>query len=301
MVGMVVLALAVTAETSASPLYGGYNGGSEAWLEGYVVETRDLLFSLKISIGIDSTLTHLWVKAGVSSLFLVPYNISGVGLSYETGNIVSASADIILPWPYQVGADTNNLVWFVTSLLVGVSGMDSKGNLWWEVGIPGVAACGEANQEDQWCWLKILPVLFGMKVDFPFEQGFFLSDENSRIWEEELQSLQGHFSGEDTRTFCRMLKEKLTNEDIMRTMGELSEAVHNKITLPPATLFVQEGEQQLYPGDPLEGVTTELNVLLTYVEDEIFTQEIRDEMDMLLDDLARDVKPHLETMKRLVK
>ena len=147
-IGMIMLALVFPGAACASPLYGGYNGESEAWFEVYIVESADILFSLRISIGFDSDLTHLWVRAGISSLFLAPFNISSVGISYETGNIISASLDAILPWPFQVGADTNNLVWGVTSFLVGVSGSDSDGNVWVEAGVPGVTACGEVTQEN---------------------------------------------------------------------------------------------------------------------------------------------------------
>lgn len=297
-IGMVVLALVFPGAVCASPLYGGYNGESEAWVEVYIVESADILFSLRISIGVDID-SHLWVRAGISSLFLVPWGISSVGLSYETGNIISASIDAILPWPYQVGADTNNLLWVVTSLLAGVSGGDSDENVWVEAGFPGVVACGEVmqenGQENGWCWLKILPVLIGTQVDPSSDRVISLSKENFRKYEKEFKSLRDYFAGECSPQFSRMLREKLAGEEVMGKLGILSAAVSSRAAFPLAVLPIQEGERRF---DALGAPTTELNALLRYVEEEIFTGEIKEEIDIFLDDFAREMKPRLEAIKK---
>ncbi len=294
-IGMVVLALVFPGATCASPLYGGYNGESESWIEVFIVESADILFSLRISIGFDIDLTHLWVRAGISSLFLAPFNISSVGISYETGNILSATVDSILPWPYQVGADTNNLLWVVTSLLAGVSGSDSDDNVWGEVGIPGVFACGEVNQENGWCWVKILPVLVGTQVDLLSDRVISLSKENFRKYGEEFKTLRDYFAGEYSPQFSRMLKEKLAGEEVMGKLGVLSGAVSSRVAFPLAALPIQEDERRF---DALGAPTTELNALLKYIEEEIFTGEIKEEMDIFLDDFAREMKPRLEAIKK---
>jgi hypothetical protein len=294
-IGMIMLALVFPGAACASPLYGGYNGESEAWFEVYIVESADILFSLRISIGFDSDLTHLWVRAGISSLFLAPFNISSVGISYETGNIISASLDAILPWPFQVGADTNNLVWGVTSFLVGVSGSDSDGNVWVEAGVPGVTACGEVNQENGWCWVKILPVLLGTRVDLPSDRAISFSKENYRKYEDEFTTLRDYFAGEYSPQFYWMLREKLAGEEVMEKLGILSEAVNSRAVFPLAALPIQESERGF---DALGAPTTELNALLRYVEEEIFTGAIKEEMDIFLDDFAREMKPRLEAIKK---
>ena len=294
-IGMIVLALVFPGTTCASPLYGGYNGESEAWFEVFIVESADILFSLRISIGFDIDLTHLWVRAGISSLFLAPFNISSVGISYETGNILSASLDGILPWPYQVGADTNNLVWGVTSLLAGISGSDTEGNVWVEAGFPGVTACGEVNQENGWCWVKILPVLVGTQVDLLSDRGISLSKENFRKYGEEFKTLRDYFAGEYSPQFSRMLREKLAGEEVMEKLGVLSGAVNSRAAVPLAALPIQESEKGF---DALGAPTMELNALLKYIEEEIFTGEIKEEMDIFLDGFAREMKPRLEEIKK---
>lgn len=299
-IGMVVLTLAFAGEATASPLYGGYNGASEAWFEVFIVESADILFSLRISIGFDID-SHLWVRAGISSLFLVPWGISSVGISYETGNILSASIDSILPWPFQVGADTNSLIWGVTSLLVGISGRDSDDNVWVEAGFPGVSACGEviqeSGQENGWCWLKILPVLVGTRVDLPSDRGISLSKENFRKYEKEFKSLRDYFAGECSPQFSRMLREKLAGEGVMENLGVLSGAVNSRVAFPLAALPIQERGRGF---DALGAPTTELDALLKYIEEEIFTGEIKEEMDIFLDDFAREMKPRLEAIKKVV-
>ncbi len=298
-IGMVVLTLVFPGAVCASPLYGGYNGESEAWIEVYIVESADILFSLRISIGFDIDLTHLWVRAGMSSVLLVPLNISSVGISYETGNILSATVDSILPWPFQVGADTNNLIWIVTSFLVGTSGSDSDENVWVEAGFPGVSACGEviqeSGQENGWCWVKILPVLLGTRVDLPSDRGIFLSKENFRKYGEEFKTLRDYFAGEYSPQFSRMLREKLAGEEVMEKLGILSGAVNSRAVFPLAALPIQESERGF---DALGAPTTELNALLRYVEEEIFTGAIKEEMDIFLDDFAREMKPRLEAIKK---
>ncbi|MCP4648038.1 MAG: hypothetical protein GY852_09965, partial [bacterium] len=141
-----------------------------------------------------------------------------------------------------------------------------------EAGIPGVAACGEVNQENGWCWLKILPVLIGTQVDLPSDRGIFLSKENYRKYEEEFRSLRDYCAGECSPQFSRMLREKLAGEEVMENLGSLSEAVNSRVAFPLAALPIQASERGF---DALGAPTTELNALLKYIEEEIFTEEIK--------------------------
>jgi len=188
-----MLALCFASDTCASPLYGGYNGESEAWVEVFVIEEITIGFTLRVSVGVDPDLDVSWIRIGVSSLFLLPY-ISNIEISYETGDVISASLAGLLP--IKVGADTNNLKWIITNLSILVSGADSDSNVWNEwgltgvFGLPGINAYGEDNNDHQWQWIKFFPVLVGWRVDSPISS---LGQEHALWCKEDLKSLHSHF------------------------------------------------------------------------------------------------------------
>ncbi len=258
-IGVFVMVLSATSNAFAGPLYGGYNGESEAWIEVSIVEENRIGFSLKISVGADSDL-NWWARFGISGLFLLPYNVSHIGFSYDVGDVISASFATLLPLPLQVGADSNALVWARTNFLVGVIGADSNGTIWEETGVPGVWARGEDTNDNQWRWLKVLPVLVGVEENFASNQGGSLIR-----FDEERRSLQNHFAKEYGAKISSLLVEKLT-----------------------------------FPLDPFNGTPSELNALLGYVEEKILTDEIRDEMSILLDGFAQDIQPRLKAIKKMV-
>ena len=186
-IGILVMALAVTSNAFASPLYGGYNGESETWIEVSIFEQNVIGFSLKITVGADVDL-NWWARFYVSGLFLLPYNVSRIGFSYDVGDVVSASFNSVLPWPLQVGADSNALIWAATSFLVGVVGVDNNNTRWQETGVPGFWARGMDSYDNQWQWIKVLPVLVGVGKSHDLEQGGSLNQEDLTKFEEELKS-----------------------------------------------------------------------------------------------------------------
>ena len=300
-IGVIVLALAFACDTYASPLYGGYNGKSDIWVEFYIFEETTIGFSFRFSVGLDPNLNVSWIRIGVSSLFLLPYNISNIGFSYETGDIASASLTTLLPWPLQFGADTNNLQWIITNLLIFVVGVDTDGNMWWERGIPGVWAYGGDSNDNQWQWIKLFSVLLGMKVNLTSSnQGISLGQENSLRFEEKLRSLQDHFVRECGPKLSALLTERLTDDEIMENIINLAEALNDRIAvLPLNVLSIYENRKGMPPINPSSGIPSELNVLLTYLEEEVFTDEIRDEMSIFLDVIAKDIQPRLKALKKI--
>jgi len=303
-IGVIVLALFATGDTCASPLYGGYNGESEAWIEVYIIEKTTIGFSSKISVGIDPDLNVFWIRIGISSLFLLPSNISHIGFSYETGDIVSgdivsASITTILP-PIKWGFDTNNLQWFITNWLIAVSGLDSDGNVWGERRIPGMGACGWDSNNDKWCWIKFFPVLVGWRVELTSNQGTSLNQENALRFEKELRPLQDHFAKACNPKLSALLIERLTDDEIMDNMINLLEALNDRIALLPlTTLSIVENREGFPPIDPSSKMPSELKALLTYVEKNIFTDEVRDEVSILLDTFAKDIQPRLKALRKI--
>ena len=303
-IGMIVLVLVPTVETCATPLYGGYNGESETWIEVYIIEKIAIGFSSKISVGIDPDLNVFWIRIGISSLFLLPSNISSIGLSYETGDIVSgdivsASLSTIIP-PIKVGIDANNLTWIITNWLIAVVGADSEGNMWLERGIPGVGACGEDSKGNQWCWIKVLPVLVGSRVNLPSSQGNFLNRENDLKVEEDRRSLRDHFAKACNPKLSALLIEKITDDEIMGNIINLLEALNNRIALLPLiVLSAYENREEFSPIDPSKEMPSELNALLSYVEKNVFTDELREEASIILDTFARDTQPLPKEIKKI--
>lgn len=302
-IGMVVLALFAASDTCASPLYGGYNGESETWVEVYIVEVVTVGLSLRISIGVDPYLSATWIRIGISSLFLLPY-VSNIEFSYETGDIVSASLTGIIP--VKIGADTNDLQWWIANFLTKVIGVDSDDNSWSEkgltgmFGIPGVFATGEDNNNHHWQWIKFFPVLVGWREELASQQGIFLNQENFHRFEEELRSLRDHLTRACGPRLSALLLEKLTDDEVMGGVLDHLEELSARMVLPLIALSIYENSEELFPMDLPSVVPSELNTLLTYVEEEIFTEGIRGEVNLLLDTLARDIQPRLEVIKKIV-
>jgi len=285
-IGMVLLILVSTVDTFASPLYGGYNGKSENWFEIFIIEKATIGFYSRISVGLAPDLNVFWIRLSISSLFLLPSNISNIGFSYErgdvvAGDIVSVSLSTIVP-PIKVGIDTNNLKWIITNLLISVVGSDSEDNMWLERGISGVGACGEDSNDKQWCWLKFLPLLVGWRVDFPLAQDIFLNRDNDLRFEENLRSLKDHFAKACNHKLSALLIEKLTDDEIMVNIIKLSEVLNDRITLLPLNILsTQQNREEMLSG---------LKALLTYVDKNIFTDELREEASIILDNFNRDTQ-----------
>jgi hypothetical protein len=294
--GMVVLALVAASHTYASPLYGGYNGQSETWIEIYIVKVNRIGFSLRISVGVDTD-SNVWIRIGFSSL-LISACLYKIELSYETGDILSISGRGLLP--LKIGADTDNLQWIITNLVVIVAGIDTNSNVWWETGCPGIYS-GQDSNDNRWRWVKVLTVLVGWRRDLTSNQRISPSQENSLELEEEIRSLQDHFAREYSPKLSALLIERLTDDEVMEDMINFSEALTDRITLLSLfSLPINENREGFYPIDPLSRTPSELNALLKYAEEEIFTEEVKDEINALLDTFARDMQPRLRAIRKTV-
>ena len=292
-----MLVLVVACDTYASPLYGGYNGESEIWAEFYIIEETTIGFSLRVSIGTDTK--NLWIRMGISSLFLIPSNISYIGVSYETGGVLSLSVTTLSP-PIKWGIDTNDLGWFIIDWLIVITGLDTDGNFWGESRIPGIGAYGGDSNDNKWWWIKFFPLLIGMKVDLSSDQGIPISQESALRFNKELGFLQDHIVREYSPKLRALLIERLTNDEIMEHMINFAEALdYRRALLPLNVLSLYENRKRVPPIDPSSGMPSELNVLLAYLKEKVFTDEVRDEMDIFLDAFAKNVQPRLKALKKI--
>jgi len=283
-----VMALPVTSRTYATPLYGGYNGESEAWFEYRIANINTLPFSVKVFLGVDVN-DHRWAKFRIS----IPPYIVRFDVTYDSADILSLNVSTLLPWPVQFGTEIDlygegrSLWWFVVNVVTGITGADSEGTTWTEAGIPGVSGSGRDSKDNEWAWWKVLNWLFGAAIDGEL----FLQKNNSKVVEEELLSLQDHYSQSYTGK-VNLLLEKVIDGNVMKEMVDLSEKLHKGAVQLP---FARKSQ-----GAPLCEIQSELDSLSDTIKDEVFTEEVRGELRKLLNSFARDSQPRLRKISETV-
>jgi hypothetical protein len=284
-----VMAVLFTSRTHATPLYGGYNGESETWLEFNIGGINTLLFSVKVFLGVDAN-DHRWAKFRIS---MIPF-IVRLDVTYDSADIVSINFSTLLPWPIQVGTEIDiygegrSLWWLVVNVVSHIAGADSEGTTWKEQGLPGVWGSGNDSKGNEWVWLKILNGLFGATIDGEL----FLQKNNAKDFEEELLSLQDHYS-QAYADQINVLLEKFTDGNVMKEMVDLSEKFHKQAVQLP---FAQNN-QGLPVVAPLGELQPELDSLSDTIKEEVFTEEVRGELQKLLNSFARDSQPPLRKIR----
>ena len=285
-IGILMLVLFTGSKTCASPLYGGYNGESESWMEVFIIDEVTIGFSLRVSLGIDPGLNVSWVRVGISSFFTLPY-VSNLEFSYETGDIASLSVTGL--FPVKVGADSNGLEWAIINLVIRVIGADTDDNWWQEEGLPGLylGASGWDSKGNEWRWMKLFHMLVGWSTEESVSrQGISQSGENSRRLEKGMISLRHQLTEAYGSRLRSLLIKKFTDDAVMEGVINHLETLNTRMALPPM--------------DSSSVMASDLDSLLEYVEEEIFTDEIKDEMNVFSDSFARDIKPRLEAVKEIV-
>ena len=294
MVILFVMAVLVTSRTHATPLYGGYNGESETWFEYNIANINTLLFSAKVFLGVDVN-DHRWAKFRIS---IAPY-IVRLEVTYDSADIVSVNVSTWLPWPVQIGREIDiygegrSLWWLVVNVVTGITGADSEDTRWAEAGFSGVSGSGSDSKGNKWTWFKVLNWLFGAGEDL-IDGELFLQKNNSKGLEEELLSLQEDCS----RAYAgkiNVLLEKFTGGKVMRDMVHFSDKFPGR-SLQLSCAHNVEG----LPVAPLNAMQTDLDSLSATIAEEVFTGEIRDELQELLNDFARDSQPRLRKISEKV-
>jgi hypothetical protein len=284
-----VMAVLVTSRTHATPLYGGYNGESETWLEYRITAVNTLLFSVKVFLGGDSN-DHRWAKFRVS---IIPF-IVWLDVTYDSADIVSLNFSTLLPWPIQIGTEIDiygegrSLWWFVVNVVSGIAGADSESTTWTEAGLPGVWGSGIDSKGNEWVWVKILNWLFGAAIDGEL----FLNKNNAKDFEKELLALQEDCS-QSYADQINVFLEKFTDGNVMKDMVRLSEKFHKRAAQLP---FAQDN-QGLPVVAPLGELQSELDSLSDTIAKEVFTEEVRGELQKLLKSFARDSQHPLRKIR----
>ena len=300
-IGILMLALFAGSKTYASPLYGGYNGESEQWWEISVVDEATVGFSISISVGTDTENT--WTRIGVSSLFLLPY-IYKLEFSYETGDIRSVGLTSLLLLPVKVGFDSNGLRWWIINLLTRVEGETFDGTVHWEEKIsqegelPGIYYDGEDSDGNEWQWIKLFGVLVGWGEVDPVSSAGILNQGNFLSPEKGLVSLRNRLTETYGSKLYTLLVEKLTDAAVMEGVRDQLGTFNTRRSLPLTVLPVyRNGGEFSSPVGPTSKMSSEFFPLLRYIEEKIFTEEIRDEMKAFSDTFARDIHTQLEAVK----
>lgn len=299
--GILSLALAVASDALAGPLYGGYNGESEAWIEFPIYEENRIGYSIKILIGADVDL-NWWAKFSISGLALIPYNLTRIAFSYDVGDVVSTSVNSLLPWPLQIGADSDERIWAATNFLVGIIGIDNNRTVWQETGLAGVWARGLDSLDNQWQWLKVLSVLVGVGDGSGVEGEGLLGQEESIPLKEDLVS-----SWKACKT-CKeaygpkissLLVEKLTHDEIMVNLNRRAVRWNHQMTFLCLSDFLcNDGSGWLQTPLSSSGEVRGDNRLVEYVEEKILTAEIKDEIVALMDKFAQAIQPQLKDLEK---
>ena len=271
---LLMMLLICTPRSWATPLYGGYNGESTAWTEYNIAQVNSALFTLKITLGVDTN-SHAWTKVRFS---IVPF-ITRLEFTYDSFDILSGIFSTFLPWPVLFGSeietageDNSLLRWFGAYVIVGVTGFDSENTIWTESGIPGVYGSGKDNMDNEWTWIKFLGWLFGVGEDFTIEEGSLLNLKQSTEFEKELSSLQDYVTQKYSPRIQRLL-EQLTSRETMTTVTHISNTAAFTTRNP---------------------LSSEIDSLSVSIGETVFTEEMKTELNTLLSSFAQDMQPLLK-------
>lgn len=278
----IVLGISIAAKSSATPLYGGYNGQSTSWVEYSIGDVETSLTSASILFGADTS-ERSWVRMRIS---LVPLFMR---LEYTRDylNIQSVAFNTLFPWPVQLGSEMVETpgeipLWWVTAYLVlGVGGIDSEGNNWAETGIPGVYGVGADSAGNQWLWFKASNFLRGFGEDYvPVETEHVLRESDTARVEETMRALRGRFDA----SVGKALAGRLHSEQFMRAAHACAWSLPAAAYFPP-TMYS--------PGSGTEADIQPLDRTCDPVLSQLLTAEIEDMLTILLEDFAREVQPLL--------
>ena len=291
-----VMTILFTSRTHATPLYGGYNGESETWLEFRVSGINTLFFSATVFLGVDVN-DHRWAKFRIS---LIPF-IVRMDVTYDSNDILSVNLSTLLPWPIRVGTEVDlygegrSLWWFVVNVVSGIAGADSAKTTWAETGVPGVYGFGQDSQDNEWTWVKILNWLFGWGEDFQIDEELLIKQKNFGDFEKELRSLQEECSQSYAGEMNGLL-EKFTTGNVMKDMVRLSERLQKQTAWLPLDQSGTGVPRTL----PLGELHAGLDSLSVTIKEEVFTREIKGELQKLLNSFARDCQPPLKKISETV-
>ena len=248
-VSILLLWTVISTPLYASPLYGGYNGQSGSWV--------DLFF-----FGIDDQ-AHWWVR--------IPVVLEGgalrVQFKYESTGAVSAEIvvrGLTEQGDFLFGIDTTNVTWQELYELTLSGGSDSNGNAWSEQSIFNFLGTGSDSSENVWGFIgtyieKALPVRAGMDLAPPVAESLVALDHALlQKRRSPLCLLNGLLKKEERITLIHFLASLSLDEELGRGVETLARS------------------------------SLSLESLLRFADEEVFTQERREAIELALDGLMRE-------------
>lgn len=242
-----LLCLLTSAPLMASPLYGGYNGESESWIDVFY-------------FGIDDQ-ARWWVR--------IPVMIGNglrMNFNYEYNSVISVEIVGVLiaqVGNVRLGRDTTGLTWTeVPASPLSGSGEDSNGTSWSEQGFLGYLGTGSDSNDNQWGFIGLsyqglYPVKIGVNLsslmsDPPVNNHFLAHTE-----QKSLLPLGRFFHEEGGKDLIHVLTA-LSHD------GELEKEVTTLITY-----------------------SLDMESLLTFADERVFTPKRREVIESMMNRLIK--------------
>lgn len=239
---VLLLCLVVTSPLSASPLYGGYNGQSGSWI--------DLFF-----FGIDDQ-GRWWVR--------IPVTLGNLRLNfkYEIDGVISAEVmgqGLSGQGGFRFGVDTSGLTWGEIAELNVTGGFDSNGTTWSEQGIIlGLLGTGFDNNGHLWGVVTLSdPSL--LSIEAGIDISFLVPEASLKTTPFSTQAEQINYLS------LTSLLEKKESVRLIHFLTALS--LDDELSREVATLTTH---------------SLDLESLLTFAEEKVFTQERREMVEDMI-------------------
>jgi hypothetical protein len=240
---VMIWSLAITAPSTASPLYAGYNGQSLFWIDTFY-------------FGIDNQF-RWWVRVPLDLL----QGSVRVIFKYESTGAISTELVLFLVGitgqpDLLFGIDTNGQTWGESYQTGFVSGYDSTGATWTEQDVLEFIGSGSDNLDNVWWFItfiyqNVLPFSAGMNLSLmapePPEEDPTTSER------EEKQLSAGLLSAKKILNLTRYLQKLSRNDELLQKLEQLTAS-----SLDPASL-------------------------LTFAEEEVFPPERREDLSRMID------------------
>ena len=235
---------------AASPLYGGYNGESQLWTDVFFFGMDDQVrWWIRIPVTLVSG--YLTLNFKYESTGVVSAEIAGSNIPYFSGG-----SDFLF------GSDTSGLFWTAYNEAGSSAGSDSNGNTWTEQTLFDYFGTGSDNNDHLWGFVtytyeNILPLKAGINLSF--------------FMPEPEPSMEGKSSLAKIQQKPPLLTNRLNHEESLKLVNFLTAlALDDALEKKVATLTIH---------------SLDLESLLTFADEEIFTQERRERIEGMMNGL----------------
>jgi hypothetical protein len=243
---LLVLCLMIATPLKASPLYGGYNGQSTFWVDLFV-------------FGIDDQI-RWWVRVPVP---LIP-GMLNLNFKYESSGAISAEIaghNFFAEERFYAGIDTAGVVWFELSDLGVSGGTDTSGNSWSEQAL--IEFLGTGTDSNDRMWGFAVYDFEGYQVKAGIDLSFLITEPSLAG-----TSIQLHSSVQQNISLLSRVLQGEKRQELITFITALSrdEGLRKKV-------------------ESLDVHSFDLQSLLKFAEEEVFTEEKRKEIESMVEGL----------------